>query len=63
MRLLANNEVKTAMSYLKGLSRQTNVCEAKLKLTCIYNPNVASSLFSALEIPVIILRLLLILRS
>ena len=51
------------MSYLRGLSRQTNVCETKLKLTCIYNPNVASSLFSALEIPVIILRLLLILRS
>ena len=51
------------MSYLIGLSRQTNVCETKLKLTYIYNPNIASSLFYALEIPVIISRLLLILPS
>ena len=51
------------MSNLRGLSRQTNVCETKLELTLIYNPNVALSLFSAREIPVIISRLLLILRS
>ena len=51
------------MSYLRGLSRQTNVCETKLKLTYIYDANVALSLFSTLEIPVIISRLLLILRS
>ena len=46
------------MSYLRGLSRQTNVCETKLQLTCIYNPNVALGLFSAFEIPVIISPLL-----
>ena len=51
------------MSYLRGLSRQTNVCETKLELTYIYNPNAALSLSFALEIPVIISRLLLILRS